>query len=102
MSDIAPSVIGNVLKKYLQRLPEPLIVFALYHEFLRVAKQSPGSQPVDSKVAAAAPPTAPTAPTPAAQTEEAAVQEYKDLVKKLPRHYLHTLVFLMHHLFKVS
>lgn len=33
-----PNVISNVLKLYLRQLPEPLLTFKLYQNFIQVAK----------------------------------------------------------------
>ena len=35
-----PNVISNVLKLYLRQLPEPLLTFKLYPNFINVAKVS--------------------------------------------------------------
>ena len=35
-----PNVISNVLKLYLRQLPEPLLTFKLYQNFIHVAKVS--------------------------------------------------------------
>lgn len=35
LTDIHPNVIANVLKLYLRQLPEPLLTFCLYNEFVR-------------------------------------------------------------------
>lgn len=35
LSDQHPNVIANVLKLYLRQLPEPLLTFRLYPEFIR-------------------------------------------------------------------
>ena len=35
-----PNVISNVLKLYLRQLPEPLLTFKLYQNFIQVAKVS--------------------------------------------------------------
>lgn len=38
LSDVHPSIIANVLKLYLRQLPEPLLTFKLYNDFIKVAK----------------------------------------------------------------
>lgn len=37
-----PNVISNVLKLYLRQLPDPLLTFKLYQNFIQVAKVSKG------------------------------------------------------------
>ena len=37
LTDVHPNVIANVLKLYLRQLPEPLLCFRLYSEFVRFA-----------------------------------------------------------------
>ena len=84
LTDIQPNVIANVLKLYMRQLPEPLITFVLYPEFIRVVKGYPTNAPEDPA------------------KEEEVIQELSELTKRLPRHHLRTLAFLMHHLNRVS
>ncbi|KAK7791491.1 hypothetical protein R5R35_008846 [Gryllus longicercus] len=81
LSDIHPNVIANVLKLYLRQLPEPLLTFRLYPEFVRIAKDYPTNSPADIK---------------------AAKEELKELVKKLSRQHYLTLGLLMLHLKRIS
>ncbi|XP_064604418.1 rho GTPase-activating protein 45-like isoform X2 [Liolophura sinensis] len=39
LSEENPNVISNVLKLYLRQLPEPLLTFRLYPDFIRIAKE---------------------------------------------------------------
>ncbi|KAL0966909.1 hypothetical protein UPYG_G00302120 [Umbra pygmaea] len=39
LSDLSPHDIGNVLKLYLRQLPEPLILYRYYNEFIGLAKE---------------------------------------------------------------
>ncbi|XP_034147286.1 rho GTPase-activating protein 29 isoform X1 [Esox lucius] len=39
LSDLSPHDIGNVLKLYLRQLPEPLILYRFYNEFIGLAKE---------------------------------------------------------------
>ncbi|XP_023712982.1 rho GTPase-activating protein 45 isoform X3 [Cryptotermes secundus] len=81
LTDIHPNVIANVLKLYLRQLPEPLLTFCLYNEFVRIAKDSSSS----SSVAVGA-----------------VIEELKELVCKLPHHHYLTLAMLMQHLERVA
>ena len=35
LTDVHPNVIANVVKLYMRQLPEPLMTFRLYSEFIR-------------------------------------------------------------------
>ncbi|XP_064120607.1 rho GTPase-activating protein 45-like isoform X6 [Macrobrachium nipponense] len=80
LTDQHPNVIANVLKLYLRQLPEPLLTFRLYPEFIRIAKECP----------------------PGGGTETRTTEELRDLVRRLPRHHLNCLAVLMHHLHRVT
>ncbi|XP_066990813.1 rho GTPase-activating protein 45-like isoform X16 [Macrobrachium rosenbergii] len=80
LTDQHPNVIANVLKLYLRQLPEPLLTFRLYPEFIRIAKECP----------------------PGGGTEARTTEELRDLVRRLPRHHLNCLAVLMHHLHRVT
>ncbi|XP_043189725.1 rho GTPase-activating protein 45-like isoform X3 [Amphibalanus amphitrite] len=80
LTDVHPNVIANVLKLYLRQLPEPLLCFRLYSDFIRIAKDHPTN---DCDV-------------------PSAVRELQAVVKRLPRPHHTTLAFLMHHLQRVS
>ena len=41
LTDINPNVVANVLKLYMRQLPEPLLTFSLYPEFIRIAESYP-------------------------------------------------------------
>jgi hypothetical protein len=92
LTDIQPNIIANVLKRYMSDLPEPLITVVLYPDFVRVAKKFPNKSPagyedhedVDEVM------------------EATVVSELTELTRRLPRHHLRTLEFLMHHLLRVS
>ncbi|KAG1668935.1 Rho GTPase-activating protein 29 [Nymphon striatum] len=71
-SGIHPSVVANVLKLYLRQLPEPLLTFRLYKDFINAAKLFPNVPAV--------------------------MDELKKLVQLLPIPYYKTLAVLMHHL----
>ena len=38
LTDVHPNVIANVVKLYMRQLPEPLMTFRLYSEFIRVGR----------------------------------------------------------------
>ncbi|XP_042242291.1 rho GTPase-activating protein 45-like isoform X2 [Homarus americanus] len=79
LTDQHPNVIANVLKLYLRQLPEPLLTFRLYPEFIRIAKECPtGGE--------------------CGRTTE----DLRDLVRRLPRHHFTCLALLMHHLHRVT
>ncbi|XP_037086813.1 rho GTPase-activating protein 29-like [Pollicipes pollicipes] len=80
LTDVHPNVIANVLKLYLRQLPEPLLCFRLYSDFIRIAKEHPSNE-VDLATA---------------------IRQLQALSKRLPRPHFVTLAFLMHHLHRVS
>ena len=41
LTDQNPNVVANVLKLYMRQLPEPLLTFNLYQEFIRLAETYP-------------------------------------------------------------
>ena len=41
LTDIQPNVIANVVKLYMRQLPEPLMTFRLYNDFIRVGRSCP-------------------------------------------------------------
>jgi len=92
LSDIHPNVIANVVKLYMRQLPEPLMTFRLYHDFIKVGRQcpatssSPASQPAPGQN----------------EWELEAVNQLLDICRKLPTTHHLTLGFLCHHLHKIS
>ena len=86
LTDVHPNVIANVVKLYMRQLPEPLMTFRLYSEFIRVGRSCP------------APGTGSTAPS----EEREAVQQLRQLVSQLPRYHHNTLGFLCQHLNRVA
>ncbi|XP_071438655.1 rho GTPase-activating protein 45-like [Hetaerina americana] len=81
LTGIHPNVIANVLKLYLRQLPEPLLTFRLYADFVRIAKEFPSNAVHGSCHPAA---------------------ELKTALRKLPLHHYATLAVLMQHLKQVS
>ncbi|XP_053202961.1 rho GTPase-activating protein 45-like isoform X2 [Panonychus citri] len=90
LNDVHPNVIANVLKLYLRQLPEPLITYKLYPEFIRIAKQYPSS--ADGSGADLDDPS----------IADQLVVQYKQLTSSLPSVHNKTLAFLCYHLKRVA
>lgn len=87
LTDVHPNVIANVVKLYMRQLPEPLMTFRLYNDFIRVGRSCPApgnDRPVD----------------PGDETE--AVSSLQQLAGQLPRYHYNTLGFLCQHLSRVA
>ncbi|OQR69333.1 minor histocompatibility protein HA-1-like [Tropilaelaps mercedesae] len=80
LSDYHPNVIANVLKLYLRQLPEPLLTYNLYPEFIAIAKEFPSNR----------------------EDSMAAVGILRKTAKNLPRVHYSTLASLLKHLRKVA
>ncbi|KAH9523439.1 Rho GTPase-activating protein 45 [Bulinus truncatus] len=80
LSEIHPNVISNVLKLYLRQLPEPLLTFRLYSDFIHTAKENMSGQLLNNSL----------------------IEHLKNLVCKLPASNLRTCAVLMHHLQRVA
>ncbi|GFS13572.1 minor histocompatibility protein HA-1-like [Elysia marginata] len=80
LSDVHPNIISNVLKLYLRQLPEPLLTFRLYSEFIHTAKENMSGQLVGDQL----------------------VDKLQKLIRKLPSSNLRTSAVLMHHLHRVA
>ncbi|RWS27370.1 minor histocompatibility protein HA-1-like protein [Leptotrombidium deliense] len=87
LCNVPPNVIANVLKLYLRQLPEPLLTFRLYTDFIRVAKKYPTSRYSENI---------------SVKDEKQIIDDLKEVVNKLPRINYKTLEYLMHHLNRVS
>lgn len=83
LTDVHPNVIANVLKLYLRQLPEPLLTFRYYPDFINVAKYYPSLKEEFTQI-------------------DEAVKELRMLVRQLPSIHYITLAYLMHHLKRVS
>jgi len=94
LTDISPIVISNTLKSYFQELPEPLMTYKLYSDFVQVVKSYPESseeqqpQPADGMQ----PP----------QPPENVISALTTLCRRLTKPNLRTLAFLIHHLARVA
>uniref|UniRef100_A0A8C0U438 Rho GTPase activating protein 29 n=1 Tax=Cyanistes caeruleus TaxID=156563 RepID=A0A8C0U438_CYACU len=99
LSELYAHDISNVLKLYLRQLPEPLILFRLYNEFIGLAKESQNAnEELDAKLA-----------SPKAKTRQSLCIELsriiikiKDLLKQLPVPNYNTLQYLIGHLHRVT
>ncbi|XP_044288193.1 rho GTPase-activating protein 29 isoform X2 [Varanus komodoensis] len=99
LSELYAHDISNVLKLYLRQLPEPLILFRLYNEFIGLAKESQNiNEEIDKKQA-----------SPRTKKRQSVcielnriILKIKDLLKLLPAPNYNTLQFLLGHLHRVS
>ncbi|NWR55905.1 RHG29 protein, partial [Bucorvus abyssinicus] len=99
LSELYAHDISNVLKLYLRQLPEPLILFRLYNEFIGLAKESQNvNEELDTKQA-----------SPRSRTRQSICIELnriiikiKDLLKQLPVPNYNTLQYLIGHLHRVT
>ncbi|CAN9506483.1 unnamed protein product [Ophioblennius macclurei] len=100
LSDLYPHDISNVLKLYLRQLPEPLILFRYYNDFIGLAKESQ-SIIVEELEALRLSPT-PVAPAHVSVELNRVLFKIKDLLKHLPPAHYKTLQFLIEHLHRVT
>ncbi|NWI11236.1 RHG29 protein, partial [Crypturellus soui] len=99
LSELYAHDISNVLKLYLRQLPEPLILFRLYNEFIGLAKESQNiNEELDAKQA-----------SPRSKKRHSICIELnriiikiKDLLKQLPMPNYNTLQYLIGHLHRVT
>ncbi|XP_051481049.1 rho GTPase-activating protein 29 isoform X2 [Apus apus] len=99
LSELYAHDISNVLKLYLRQLPEPLILFRLYNEFIGLAKESQNiTEELDTKQA-----------SPKSKKRQSICIELnriiikiKDLLKQLPVPNYNTLQYLIGHLHRVT
>ncbi|XP_025057693.1 rho GTPase-activating protein 29 isoform X2 [Alligator sinensis] len=99
LSELYAHDISNVLKLYLRQLPEPLILFRLYNEFIGLAKESQNvNEEVDTKQ------TSPTSKKRQSVCIEMnrIIIKMKDLLKQLPVPNYNTLQYLTAHLHRVT
>ncbi|XP_067846055.1 rho GTPase-activating protein 29 isoform X2 [Heptranchias perlo] len=99
LSDLYAHDISNVLKLYLRQLPEPLISFRLYNEFIGLAKESHNvSDEDDGK------PNILTAHKKWSTNIgiKRILFKVKDLLRQLPQTNYNTLQYLINHLHRVA
>nr|XP_009923353.1 PREDICTED: rho GTPase-activating protein 29 isoform X2 [Haliaeetus albicilla] len=99
LSELYAHDISNVLKLYLRQLPEPLILFRLYNEFIGLAKES---QTVNEELEAKqASPKSKTRQSICIELNRIVIK-IKDLLKQLPVPNYNTLQYLIGHLHRVT
>ncbi|XP_069087516.1 rho GTPase-activating protein 29 isoform X1 [Pleurodeles waltl] len=99
LSELYAHDISNVLKLYLRQLPEPLILFRLYNEFIGLAKESQHvNDEMDPKQ------TSPTSKKNLSICVELSriLVKLRDLLKQLPEPSYKTLQYLIGHLHRVT
>lgn len=99
LSDLSPHDIGNVLKLYLRQLPEPLILYRHYNDFIGLAKECQRVivEEVDKRQ------NSPTAVKEAPSVELNRVMfKIRDLLRQLPTANYRTLHYLIAHLNRVT
>uniref|UniRef100_A0A671PF87 Rho GTPase-activating protein 29 n=1 Tax=Sinocyclocheilus anshuiensis TaxID=1608454 RepID=A0A671PF87_9TELE len=99
LSDLYPHDISNVLKLYLRQLPEPLILFRYYNDFIGLAKESQGII-VDEVEASRGSPTSDSLQISVELNR--VLFKIKDLLRQLPSAHSKTLQFLIQHLHRVT
>uniref|UniRef100_A0A3B5L9C8 Rho GTPase-activating protein 29 n=1 Tax=Xiphophorus couchianus TaxID=32473 RepID=A0A3B5L9C8_9TELE len=100
LSELYPHDISNVLKLYLRQLPEPLILFRYYNDFIGLAKESQRII-VEELEAQRLNPGAITAAQVSVELNRV-LFKIKDLLRQLPPAHYKTLQFLIEHLHRVT
>uniref|UniRef100_A0A3Q3FS11 Rho GTPase-activating protein 29 n=1 Tax=Labrus bergylta TaxID=56723 RepID=A0A3Q3FS11_9LABR len=96
LSELYPHDISNVLKLYLRQLPEPLILFRYYNDFIGLAKESQ-SIIVEELEALRLNPS-PVGPAQVSVDLNRVLFKIKDLLRQMPPAHYKTLQFLIEHL----
>ncbi|MCI4374925.1 hypothetical protein PGIGA_G00011520 [Pangasianodon gigas] len=99
LSDLYPHDISNVLKLYLRQLPEPLILFRYYNDFIGLAKES---QSIIMEEVEASRSGSSSDPPQISVELKRVLFKMKDLLRQLPSAHHKTLQFLMQHLHRVT
>ncbi|XP_051538231.1 rho GTPase-activating protein 29-like isoform X1 [Myxocyprinus asiaticus] len=99
LSDLYPHDISNVLKLYLRQLPEPLILFRYYNDFIGLAKESQSI--IVDEVEASRGRTISDCPQISVELNRV-LFKIKDLLRQLPPAHYKTMQFLIQHLHRVS
>ncbi|XP_023235151.1 rho GTPase-activating protein 29-like isoform X2 [Centruroides sculpturatus] len=82
LTEVPINVITSVLKHYFRQLPEPLLTYNLYSEFIKIAKENP--------------------PKKEEANEEVILDKLQNLIQRLPPIHYVTLAFLINHLKRVA
>ncbi|XP_061099163.1 rho GTPase-activating protein 29-like isoform X2 [Conger conger] len=99
LSDHFPHDISNVLKLYLRQLPEPLILFRYYNDYIGLVKESQCA--IMDEVDAARKSPASEQPTLSVELNRV-ILKLRDLLRQLPSTHYRTLQFLLQHLYRVT
>ena len=102
LTDIHPNVIANVVKLYMRQLPEPLMTFKLYNDFIRIGRSCPAPGPGPGSGVGDLGHGEDHGSAAAAGADMAAVGQLRQLVGQLPRYHYNTLGFLCQHLARVA
>ncbi|KAM9494040.1 GEM-interacting protein [Clarias gariepinus] len=89
LSDISPHDITSVLKHFFKDLPEPLLTFDLYNDFINLGKDIQRLTERDHSAEIA-------------QMEESIVSNLKQVLARLPPCNFSTLRYMMAHLYRIS
>nr|XP_046227801.1 rho GTPase-activating protein 29 isoform X3 [Scatophagus argus] len=100
LSELYPHDISNVLKLYLRQLPEPLILFRYYNDFIGLAKESQSI--IVEELEALRLSLTPVAPAQISVELNRVLFKIKDLLRQLPPAHYKTLQFLIEHLHRVT
>ncbi|KAM8880718.1 rho GTPase-activating protein 29 isoform 1-T1 [Synchiropus picturatus] len=100
LSDLYPHDISNVLKLYLRQLPEPLILFRYYNDFIGLAKECQSI--IIEELEAIRLGTAPAVPAQVSVELNRVLFKIRDLLRQLPPSHYKTLQFLIEHLHRVT
>lgn len=99
LSELSPHDISNVLKLYLRQLPEPLIQYRFYNDFIGLAKEC---QRVTAEEADKPPSTKTEEKGSSSVQMSRIILKIKDLLRQLPMANYRTLRHLIAHLNRVS
>ncbi|XP_069007484.1 rho GTPase-activating protein 29 isoform X1 [Embiotoca jacksoni] len=100
LSDLYPHDISNVLKLYLRQLPEPLILFRYYNDFIGLAKESQSIIVEELEALRLSPALA--SPAQVSVDLNRVLFKIKDLLRQLPPAHYKTLQFIVEHLHRVT
>ncbi|XP_062280016.1 rho GTPase-activating protein 45 isoform X2 [Scomber scombrus] len=112
LSQCSPHDISNVLKLYLRQLPEPIMLFSLYHKLMGLAKESmqsegdtPEGEEAESSSSTPGVSRGPELVDRGANTDPEVlvlVDKLTDLLKELPKTNIATLRYIIRHLRRIA